>query len=62
VVGLACLNEAESHASGSYVTSGASHAGRVEGDRPDQKTHPGPPGWGLGHEADNLIPVKNINC
>jgi hypothetical protein len=21
-------------------------------------TYPGPPGWGLGHEADSLIPVK----
>jgi hypothetical protein len=45
-----------------YVTSRASHAGRVKGDRPDQKRRPGPPGWGLGLVADNLIPLKNINC
>jgi hypothetical protein len=34
------------------------HAGRVKGERSDQNIYPGPPGWGLGHEADNLIPVK----
>jgi hypothetical protein len=45
-----------------YVTSRAFHAGRVKGDRPDQKRYPGPPGWGLGHETDNITPVKNINC
>jgi hypothetical protein len=44
------------------VTSRASHAGRVKGDRSDQKRYPGPPDWGLGHEPDNLIPVKNLNC
>jgi hypothetical protein len=27
---------------------------------PDKKRHPGPPGWGMGHEAVNLIPVKLI--
>jgi hypothetical protein len=37
-----------------YVTSRASHAGRVKGDMSDQKRYPGPPGWGSGHEADNL--------
>jgi hypothetical protein len=41
-----------------YVTSRASHAGRVKGDRSDQKRHSGPPGLVLGHEAENLIPVK----
>jgi hypothetical protein len=46
-----------------YVATKASHAGRVKGNRPDKKKrHPGPPGWGMGHEADNLIHVKNINC
>jgi hypothetical protein len=45
-----------------YVTSKTSHAGRLKCDRPDQKRYLGPPGWGLGHEADNLTPVKNINC
>jgi hypothetical protein len=45
-----------------YVTSRGSHAGWVKGDRSDQKKYPAPPGWGWGHEADNLIPVKSINC
>jgi hypothetical protein len=44
-----------------YVTSRASHVGRVKGDMSDQKRYPGSPGWGLWHEADNLIPIKNIN-
>jgi len=28
----------------------------VKGDDPDKKGYPGPPVWGVGHEADNLIP------
>jgi hypothetical protein len=49
VVGLAWLNEPDSHAA------------RVKCDTSHQKKYPGPPGWELGHEAENLIPVKNIN-
>jgi hypothetical protein len=41
-----------------YVTSRASHARQVKGDRSDQKGYHGTPGWGLGHEADYLIPIK----
>jgi hypothetical protein len=41
-----------------YVTTKASHARRLKGDRPDRNRYPGPPGWWLGHEAHNLIPVK----
>jgi hypothetical protein len=36
-----------------YVAIRAYHAGW---------RHPGPPSLGLGHEADNLIHLKNINC
>jgi hypothetical protein len=31
-----------------YATGRASHARQVEGDDPDKKGYPGPPGWGLG--------------
>jgi hypothetical protein len=31
-----------------YATSRASHARPVKGNDPDEKGHPGPPGWGLG--------------
>jgi hypothetical protein len=35
-----------------------SHVGWVKGDRPDQSRYTGPEGWGLGHEAEYLLPVK----
>jgi hypothetical protein len=31
-----------------YATCRASHARQVEGDDPDKKGYPGPPGWGFG--------------
>jgi hypothetical protein len=31
-----------------YTTSRASHARQVQGDDPDKKVYPGPPGWGFG--------------
>jgi hypothetical protein len=43
-----------------YVTCRASHAGWVKGNRTDEKGYPVPPGWGLGHEADNLSAEKRI--
>jgi hypothetical protein len=58
VVGLAWSNDPESYASGSVATGRVSHAGQVKGDDPDEKGYPGPPGWGLGHGADNPIPIK----
>jgi hypothetical protein len=30
------------------VTGRAAHAGQVEGDGPNKRGYPGPPGWGLG--------------
>jgi hypothetical protein len=50
-------NDPESCASGSIANGRASHSGQVEGDDPDKKKCPGPPGWGLGHEANNLTPL-----
>ena len=31
-----------------YATGRASHAREIEGDDPDKKGYPGPPGWGFG--------------
>jgi hypothetical protein len=31
-----------------YATGRASHAIQVQGDDPDKKGYPGPPGWGFG--------------
>jgi hypothetical protein len=58
VVGLAWSNDSESYAGGSVATGRASHAGQDKGDDPDEKVYPGPPGWGLGHGAENPIPIK----
>jgi hypothetical protein len=48
----------ESYAGDSVATGRASHAGQVKGDDPDEKGYPSPPGCGLGHGADNPIPIK----
>jgi hypothetical protein len=56
VVGLVRSNDPESYASSMAATGKASHAGQVKDDDPDKKGYPGPPGWGLGHEANNLTP------
>jgi hypothetical protein len=58
VVGLAWSNDPESYAGGSVAIGRVSYAGQVKGDDPDEKGYPGPRGWGLGHEADNPIPIK----
>ena len=56
VVGLVWSNDPESCAGGSDATGMASHARQVKGDDPDKKGYPGPPGWGIGCEADTLTP------
>jgi hypothetical protein len=33
---------------------------RSKGKSPDQERHPGPPGWGVGHGANNPILKKII--
>jgi hypothetical protein len=44
-------------AGGRIATGRASGVGQVKGDDPDRKACPGPPGWGLGREANNLTSV-----
>jgi hypothetical protein len=58
VVGLAWSDEPESYAGGSVATGRASRARQVKGDDPDEKGHPGPPGWGLGAGL-TALPCKN---
>jgi len=50
-VGLVWSNDPETYAGGSVATGRASHA-RHEGDDPDRKGYPGPPGWGLVNEVE----------
>jgi len=52
VVGLVWLNDPETYAGGSVATSRASHARHVEGDDPDQKGYPGPPGFGFVNDVE----------
>jgi len=55
--GARLVKDAERHPGGSVAAVRASppHVGQVEGDDPDKKAYPGPPGWGFGLAADNLI-------
>jgi hypothetical protein len=48
VAGLAWSEGPDSYAGGRVATGRGSHTGKVKGDDPDKKGHPGPPGWGLG--------------
>jgi hypothetical protein len=48
VVGLAWSNDPGSYAGGSVATGWVSFAEQVNGDDPDWKGYPGPPGWELG--------------
>ena len=45
LVGLARSYEPENYAGGGLATGKVSHARQVEGDGPDKKGHPRPPGW-----------------
>jgi len=47
-VGLALSHDPASYTDGSAATGGASPAGQVKGDEPDEKRFPGPPSWGFG--------------
>ena len=42
-------------------TGGSTLAGQVEGDDPDERGYPGPPGWGLGVTLTTLPCKKNYN-
>jgi hypothetical protein len=48
-----CTNELESYAGGSVVAGRAIHARQVLREMPDKERYPGPPGWWVGHAADN---------
>jgi len=52
VVGLVWSNDPETYAGGSVVTGRASLARHVEGDDPEKKGYPGPPGWGLVNDVE----------
>jgi len=43
-----------------YAAARASHARQVNGDDPDEKGYPGPPGWGVGRWGWQLHTVKTI--
>jgi hypothetical protein len=62
VVRLAWSDAPESYAGGSVATGRAYHAAEIESEDPDKKGYPGPPGCGLGHEADNFTSVKTSYC
>jgi hypothetical protein len=47
-VGLVWSNDLESYDGGGIATGRATHAEQVEGDDPDEKRYPDPPGWELG--------------
>ena len=59
-MGLAWSNDPESCAGGSVATGRVSQARQVRGDDPDKKGYPGPPGWGLGLEAEAY--TKTLPC
>jgi len=56
-VGPVWSNNLESYASGSVSTDRASHAAGVDGDDPEKKGYPAPPGWKLGHETNYLTSI-----
>lgn len=43
---------------GSGAVVRASDIGQIKGDISYKIRFPGPPGWGLGHEANNVTSVK----
>jgi hypothetical protein len=56
VVGFECSRDPESYAGGIAATGRVTHAGQVKGQEADEEGYPGPPGWGVGREANNLTP------
>jgi hypothetical protein len=56
VMGFECSRDPESSAGGSVAIGSVIHAGQVKGSEPDEEGYPGPPGLGVGREANNLTP------
>ena len=46
-------NDLQTYAGDSIDTGRASHARHVDGDDPDKKGYPSPPGWGVWRGANN---------
>jgi hypothetical protein len=51
-VGLVWSNEPVTYAGDSIAIARASSIRHVDGDDPDKKGYPGPPGWGLVKEVE----------
>jgi hypothetical protein len=49
VIGLADLEDPECYAGCSVATGRVFPFGQNEGERSEEETYPGPPGWGLRH-------------
>jgi len=60
VVGPVWSNDPVNYASSGISTDWASPAREVEGDDPQRKGYPAPPGWELGHEINFLSSVQNL--
>jgi len=45
-------NDPETYAGDSIANVRPSRARHIEGDDPDKKGYPGPPGWGLVNEVE----------
>ena len=50
-------NDPETNAGDGIATGRACRARHVEGDDPDKKGYPGPPGWGLVNEVETYTKI-----
>jgi len=53
-------NDPENYVGGSLATGRASHTRKVNGDEPDKKRYPGPPGSGSGLEQSTASREKSF--
>ena len=60
MIGLAYLEDLECYAGGSVATGRVSFAGQDEGERSDEETYPGPPGWGVEALDQHSNTHKNV--
>jgi hypothetical protein len=59
-VGFECSCDPESYAGGSVATGRTTQAGQIKLKEPGEKGYTGPPGWGVGREANNLSSVRRL--